>query len=280
MWMARSAPFASASLMVCFTRSGPIERAITSPPCFSFRRRASSSAKLSGSFISKPMSDSLIQFPAIAKGASLAGTCLMQTMIFTGVPCDYKPPARRRRYKNQLLSRPALENERGVRSAEAERVRKRIVDGGFARDVGHVVQVALRIGMKLVDGRGQDLIAQCEDTNACFESASATKQMTGHGFCRADGELLARCALAEEPFHRGRLDNVADGRRGSVGVDVADVVGRKLCVFQRGAHDAERAVTVFDRLRDVVRVTRHSVPDDFRKDRSVALCGVFERFED
>jgi hypothetical protein len=29
------------------------------------------------------MSDSLIQFPAMASGASFAGTCLMQTMIFT-----------------------------------------------------------------------------------------------------------------------------------------------------------------------------------------------------
>src|SRR5690242_6632037 len=30
------------------------------------------------------MSDSLIQFPAMASGASFAGTCLMHTMIFTG----------------------------------------------------------------------------------------------------------------------------------------------------------------------------------------------------
>src|SRR5258707_2125241 len=29
------------------------------------------------------MSDSLIQFPAIARGASFAGTCLTHTMIFT-----------------------------------------------------------------------------------------------------------------------------------------------------------------------------------------------------
>src|ERR1700728_2457150 len=29
------------------------------------------------------MSDSLIQFPAMVRGASFAGTCLMQTMMFT-----------------------------------------------------------------------------------------------------------------------------------------------------------------------------------------------------
>ena len=56
----------------------------TSPPCFSFRRRASSSAKLSGSLVSKPMSDSRIQAPPsrMARGASFAGTCFTQTPIF------------------------------------------------------------------------------------------------------------------------------------------------------------------------------------------------------
>src|ERR1700722_18804634 len=32
------------------------------------------------------MSDSLIQFPAMVSGASFAGTCLMQTMMFTDCP--------------------------------------------------------------------------------------------------------------------------------------------------------------------------------------------------
>src|SRR5262244_1743223 len=176
MWMPRSAPFASASLMVCFTRSGPIERTITSPPCFSLRRSASSKAKLSGSFISKPMSDSLIQFPAMARGASLAGTCLMQTTIFTGA--SLRLQTRRRDVPNlsrlpaaqiPLLARPALENQRSVRSAEAERIRERVVDGRLAGDVGHVVQIALRIGTKLIDRRRQNLIAQREDAYTGFE---------------------------------------------------------------------------------------------------------------
>jgi hypothetical protein len=31
------------------------------------------------------MSDSLIQFPAMVSGASFAGTCFTQTMMFTGL---------------------------------------------------------------------------------------------------------------------------------------------------------------------------------------------------
>src|SRR6202046_4814051 len=90
MWIPRSAPFARASLMVCFARSGPIEIATTSPPCFSFRRSDSSSAKPSGSFVSNPMSDSRIHAPpsAMASGASFAGTCLTQTPIFKKASYD------------------------------------------------------------------------------------------------------------------------------------------------------------------------------------------------
>src|SRR6185295_15086929 len=178
--------------MVCFTRSGPMETTTTSPLCFSFRRSASSSAKLSGSFISKPMSDSLIQFPAIARGASLAGTCLMQTMIFTELSLR---PARNpaflgtSRLYEFLTCPPALENQRGIRSAETERIGERVVHGGFARNVGHVVQIALRIGVKLIDGRRQDLVAQRQHADAGLQTARAAQQVAGHGLCGADGEL-------------------------------------------------------------------------------------------
>ena len=43
-WIARSAPRASASRITCAARAGPAEQTTTSPPCFSFRRSASSSA--------------------------------------------------------------------------------------------------------------------------------------------------------------------------------------------------------------------------------------------
>ena len=55
-----------------------------------------------------------------------------------------------------LLSAPALENQRGVGAAESERIRERVLDGGFARIVGNVVQIALRIGSSrrlIVGGR-------------------------------------------------------------------------------------------------------------------------------
>src|SRR6266404_8098209 len=192
--MPRSAPFANASLMVCFTRSGPMESAITSPPCFSFKRNASSKAKLSGSFISNPISDSRIQFPLMESGASFAGTCLTQTIIFTGYSLLER--------ELQLLPCPPLENQRSVRAAKAKRIGQRVIHGRFARDVWHIVQVAFRVGVKLIDCRRQNLIAQRQHADAGFEATSAAKQMSGHGFCGAYRQFLVDRAFTEQAFHR------------------------------------------------------------------------------
>src|SRR5713226_3127842 len=187
-WMPRSAPLASASLIVCLTRSGPIESATTSPPCFSLSRSASSSAKLSGSFISKPMSASRIQFLAICRGASFAGTCLMQTIMF-------KKPSQK---QGNSAAFPAAEDQGGVSAAEAEGIREHIFDRSFARDVGDVIEVADRVKIFVIDGRRQDLVVQRQDADTGFEAARAAQQVTGHGLGGAYGHLLG--AVSEHTF--------------------------------------------------------------------------------
>src|SRR5882724_1732120 len=259
MWMPRSAPFASASFIVCFTRSGPIDSAITSPPCFSFRRRASSRAKRSGSFISKPMSDSLIQLPEIASGASLAGTCLMHTMIFMGICLllddatttqmsfrgRFEPEesafshhfaksgflASLRNDKSGLFPRPALENQRGVGSAKSKRIRKRVVHCMFSGMIRDVIQITFRIGIKLVDRRRQNPVAQGQHADTGFEPARSAQQVSRHRFRRAYRKLLVHRAVAEEPLHGASFNRIADWRRSSVRVDVADIVRGKFCVL-------------------------------------------------
>src|SRR5882724_5900591 len=277
MWLPRSAPFASASLIVCFTRSGPIESATTSPPCFSFSRSASSSAKLSGSFISKPISDSLIQFPVIASGASFAGTCLMHTIIFTGI-FPY-PWLRKTSAVWRLLPWPALENQRGVRSAKSERIGERIIHCRFARHVRHIVQITFRIGVELIDRRRQNLIAQRQHANAGFKSPRAAQKMSRHGFRRAHRQLLVDCAFAKQALHRRGFNDVAYRRGSSVRVYVADIVRRKLRVFQRRTHYAKRPVAIFHWLRDVIGVAGHSVANNLRQNRGVAPRCVLQRLQ-
>src|SRR6266704_1684766 len=174
--MPRSAPFASASLITCLARSGPMESATTSPPCFSLSRSPSSSAKLSGSFISKPISVSRIQVPlsAMRSGASLAGTCLMQTAIFIS--------ASGRGYYRELprvFAEDALERERfdGVpqRRGGAMRVDVsdlRRFDSGIAKRCPHdaVRPVAILRGLRDVVGIAGHAVANklCHDGSIAF----------------------------------------------------------------------------------------------------------------
>ena len=73
-----------------------------------------------------------------------------------------------------------LENETAVGAAKAERVGKRVIDAHGTGVVGHIVEIALRIGNLVVDGGRGDLIADREHSDAGFEAASAAEQMTGH----------------------------------------------------------------------------------------------------
>src|SRR5579872_222040 len=191
--MPRSAPLASASLMVCFTRSGPMDRTTTSPPCFSLRRRASSRAKLSGSFISKPISVSRIQEPSgmMCSGASLAGTCLTQTAIFT--------------FRN--LDLIALEDESGVGATETERIGKRVRELSLASVIWNVIEIALRVGMFVIDRRRKNLIAQGEHADAGLEASGTAEQVSGHRFRGADSQMAG--VIAEDAFDGDGFDRVA-----------------------------------------------------------------------
>ena len=62
-------------------------------------------------------------------------------------------------------------------------------------------------------------------------------------------------SLTEEVADRVRLQRVADRRRSSMCVDVANLVGIDLCVANRVAHYAETALVFRRWLRHVVRVS-------------------------
>src|SRR5450759_796756 len=98
--------------------------------------------------------------------------------------------------------------------------------------------------------------------------------MAGHGLGGTYRNFLAKQISDGVSFER-----IADGRRGAVGVDVADDARIELRVAQRVAHDAETAFVLGGGLSHVIRVRAHAVADDFGQDGSVPAAGMLEFFE-
>src|SRR5439155_9223911 len=108
-------------------------------------------------------------------------------------------------------SRVNREDQRGVRPAEAERVRHHVTDLLLARLIRDVVEIALRIGHLVVDRRRDDPCLHDLCCDRRFQSAGRAEEMAGHRFRGADGDFVR--LVAEHPLDRERLDFVTDGRR-------------------------------------------------------------------
>src|SRR6516162_2139251 len=63
-------------------------------------------------------------------------------------------------------------------------------------------------------------------------------------------------------------------------VDVLHLLGQNLGVGEGFQHDASRPAAVLSWRRNVVRITRHAVTDDFCQDRGIAPLGKPQLFED
>src|SRR5262245_28458055 len=159
-------------------RSSPTEKTTTSPVCFSLMRSASSTANSSYGLITKvtPVSSKERPSAAILTFVSVSGTCLMQTAIFTA---SSLPP----RGAGVLL-----EEQRGVGPAEAEGVVQRHLDRLLAGLVRDVVEIALRIGRLVVDGRRHDVARDRQRRDGRLQAAGRPQQVAGHRLGRAHGQ--------------------------------------------------------------------------------------------
>src|SRR5258706_1181033 len=99
--------------------------------------------------------------------------------------------------------------------------------------------------------------------------------MAGHGLGGTYRHLISK-----QISNGVRFERVADGRRGAVGVKVADDAGIEFRVAQGVAHDAETAFVLRSRLRHVIGVRGHTVANYFRQDRSAPAAGMLEFLED
>src|SRR5688572_31953476 len=75
--------------------------------------------------------------------------------------------------------------ERHVMPAEPETVAERELDVPLCRRIRRVVEITLRIGVRVVDGGWNDAIAYHERAHDELERASGAEHVPGRGFRRA-----------------------------------------------------------------------------------------------
>ncbi len=145
----------------------------------------------------------------------------------------------------------------------------------LARCVGHVVQVALRVGELLVDRRRDDLVADGQGADNGLDRAGSRGEVAGHRLGGANGDAVS--ALAEDLLDGGRLGLVVEGCRSAVGVDVVEVVDGQAGVLEAARHRQRLAVDVGSRV--VSGVEGPGGAGELADDRRTAVAGVLFRLE-
>ena len=106
-----------------------------------------------------------------------------------------------------------------------------------ARLVRHVVEIALRIRVAVVDRRREHALVERADAHHRLDRTSGSEEMPEHGLRRRDGELVRM--RAEHRLDRLRLGEIALRRRRPVRVDVA----RPARARRRNATSAARIIS-------------------------------------
>src|SRR5215207_4154392 len=162
-------------------------------------------------------------------------------------------------------------------AAEAHGVRQGHTHICLARVVRDVVEVALRIRVRVVDRRRKNPVADRERAHDRLDSARGTEHVTHHRLGRGNGELVR--VVAEYLLDRLGLRQIAEGSGRAVSIDVVDLLRRQAGSVEGLSHHLDDADRLRVRRGHVVGVVRGAVPEDFRVNRRAARLGRVERLE-
>src|SRR5215831_3058784 len=106
------------------------------------------------------------------------------------------------------------EYQRGIRAAEAERIRQRHIDLALLRVMRHQIDRRLDRRIVEIDGRRYDAVTHRQNGEDGFDRARRAQQVPDRGFGR--GHAHAASSIADQPMHGTELDLVPERRRGAV----------------------------------------------------------------
>src|SRR5688572_12015499 len=162
--------------------------------------------------------------------------------------------------------------------AEAERVRDGDADGLCDAAVVRVIQVALGVGRREIDGGRDAAFLADEHGDDGLHATGGAEQMARHRLRAAHHDVVG--VLTEEGFHGVRLAAVVQRRGRAVCVDVIDVSALEPGVVERGAH-GELCARAFGRgCGEVISILALAETDDLAQDLRAAAAGVLELLED
>ena len=113
---------------------------------------------------------------------------------------------------------PSAQGDAGIVPAKAQTVAQCVGHVLGAAHVRHIVQVALRVGLRVMDGGRGKLVPQGQRREHGFHAARAAQQVAGHALGAHDGQLLG--VLPEHRVDGSGLAGVVHMGAGAVGVDV------------------------------------------------------------
>ena len=127
--------------------------------------------------------------------------------------------------------------------AEAKRVGHGVLEGGVTGDVGDVVQVALGVGLVVVDGGGEFAAGEGQGRYHQLDAAGGAQRMADRGLGGGDGDLFR--GGAEDLFDGFGFGQVTQLGGRAMGVDVADLLGIEFRFFDGFGHGGGSAGAVF-----------------------------------
>src|SRR5947207_14630399 len=136
----------------------------------------------------------------------------------------------------------AFDGEGGVMPTEAKTVAENSVDFPLDANVGCVVEIELRIGVLVVNGRRNDAVADHHRADHGLYVHRGAEHVSSCRLGRADIDVPR--GIAEDSLNRPRLVEIVGRSRSAVSIDVLNVFRLETGVLEGALHGALGAFAV------------------------------------